>query len=85
MKLIQVEEDVRPFGMGGESAVGVMVKAAKIDWNMDGASCAAVPMVPQFHKKSLDIMELVPYGDSTLRICCFPIGVVKEEKQKDVH
>jgi len=85
MKLIQIEEDVRPFGKGSESPLGVMVKAAKIDWPMDGANCAAVPMVPQFHKKSLDILELVPYGDSPLRICCFPIGVVKEEKQKDVH
>ena len=33
---------------------------------------------------SAQFEELVPYGDSPLRICEFPIGVVKEEKQKEV-
>ena len=83
MKLIQIEEDISAFGHG-ESAVGVMVKCARIEWPMDGANCAAVPMVPKFNKELLDIVELVPYGDAPLRICEFPIGVVKEEKQKEV-
>ena len=83
MKLIQIEEDISAFGHG-ESALGVMVKAAKIDWPMDGASCAPVPMAPRFHKNALDIIELVPYGEAPLRICCFPLGSVKEEKQKEV-
>ncbi len=84
MKLIQIEEDISRFGVG-ESAVGVMVKCAKIDWEMDGGSCAAVPMVPKFGKETLDIVELVPYGDAPLRICEFPIGVVKEEKPREVR
>jgi len=61
-----------------------MVKAAKIDWPMDGANCAGVPMVPKLNKKALDILELTPYGESPLRICEFPIGVIKEEKQQNV-
>lgn len=83
MKLIQIEEDIGPFGHG-ESATGVMVKAAKIDWPMDGANCAAVPMAPRFAKTALDILELVPYGEAPLRICCFPLGAVKEDKQKEI-
>ena len=84
MKLIQVEEDVSPFGQG-ESAVSVMVKAAKIDWSMDGENCAAVPMAPRFGKSALDVLELVPYADAPLRICEFPLGAVKEDKQKEVR
>jgi len=83
MKLIQIEEDVAAFGHG-ESAMSVMVKAAKIDWPMDGANCAAVPMAPRFNKNMLDILELVPYGEAPLRICEFPLGAVKEEKQKEI-
>ena len=81
MKLIQIEEDVSPF-KHGESAVGVMVKAAKVEWANDGANCAAVPMVPQLSKKNVDVIELVPYGDASLRITEFPMGVVREEKPK---
>lgn len=83
MKLIQIVEDIGPFGHG-ESATGVMVKAAKIDWPMDGANCAAVPMAPRFAKTALDILELVPYGEAPLRITCFPLGAVKEDKQKEI-
>ena len=83
MKLIQIAEDVSAFGHG-ESATGVMVKAAKIDWPMDGANCAAVPMAPRFAKTALDILELVPYGEAPLRITCFPLGAVKEDKQKEI-
>ena len=83
MKLIQIEEDVGPFGQG-ESALAVMVKAAKIEWPMDGANCAAVPMAPRFNKEMLDILELVPYGEAPLRICCFPLGTVREEKQTEI-
>ncbi len=83
MKLIQIEEDVSAFGQG-DHALGVMVKAAKIDWPMDGASCAPVPMAPRFAKSTLDILELVPYGESPLRICEFPLGTVKEDKPSQI-
>ena len=68
-----------------ESAMSVMVKAAKIDWSMDGENCAAVPMAPRFGKSALDVLELVPYADAPLRICEFPLGAVKEDKQKEVR
>lgn len=83
MKLIQVEEDLSAFGHG-EHALGVMVKAAKIDWPMEGASCAPVPMAPRFAKNSLDILELVPYGEAPLRICEFPLGTVREDKPSQI-
>lgn len=83
MKLIQIPEDISAFGKG-ESAISVMVKAAKIDWSMDGDNCAAVPMAPKLNKKALDIVDLVPYGEAPLRICEFPIGAIKEEKQQNV-
>ena len=82
MKLIQIEEDISAFGHG-ESAVGVMVKAAKIDWPMDGANCAPVPMVPKLSRSALDILELTPYGESPLRIVEFPIGVLRDEPSAD--
>ncbi len=78
MKLIQIEEDISAFGCG-ESAVGVMVKSAKIDWPMDGANCAPVPMVPMLSRSALDILELVPYGEAPLRIAEFPIGVLRDD------
>ena len=34
--------------------------------------------------RALDILELIPYGDAALRICCFPIGAIKEDKQKEM-
>ena len=83
MKLIQIEEDVGPFGHG-EHSLGVMVKAAKIEWPMDGGNCAPVPMAPRFEKDTLDILELIPYGEAPLRICEFPLGTVKVQKQKEV-
>ncbi len=83
MKLIQIEEDVGPFGHG-EHSLGVMVKAAKIEWNEDNGSAAPVPMAPRFEKEMLDILELVPYGEAPLRICEFPLGTVRVEKQKEI-
>lgn len=83
MKLIQIPEDISAFGKG-ESAISVMVKAAEIDWAMDGASCASVPMAPKLEKSAQDILELVPYGEAPLRISEFPIGTIKEDKQKNI-
>ena len=83
MKLIQIEVDVSAFGVG-ESAVGVMIKAAYIDWQKDGADCASVPMAPKINKESLEILELVPYGDAALRVTEFPMGALKEEKTKEI-
>jgi len=52
----------------------VLVKAVPVDWHMDGNSCANVPMVPTVREKDAQVIELVPFGGTTLRIGQFPLG-----------
>ncbi len=61
------------FGKG-ETPVRVLVKAAPVDWHMDGASCAGVPMVPAIREEDAQVIELVPFGGTALRIGQFPLG-----------
>lgn len=64
-----------PFGCG--AAVKVRVQAARLpQWGMDGASCAAPPIAPAVEEKAVETIELVPYGDTGLRISQFPVGQV---------
>lgn len=83
MKLISEPDDITAFGIG-ESAISVVVKAAAIDWKNDNINCGSIPMAPRFGKDLLDVLELVPYGDASLRITEFPLGAVREEKQKEI-
>ncbi len=62
-----------PFG-AGEAPVKVLAKAAPVDWQMDGASCASVPMVPAVRESEAAVIELVPFGGTDLRIGQFPLG-----------
>ena len=64
-----------PAGFDGACrTVRVLVKAAPVDWTLDGASAAAVPMVPTIDPGKASVIELVPYGATLLRIAQFPIG-----------
>lgn len=73
MKAVYHPENAGAFGKG-EAPVRVLVKAAPVDWPMDGASCANVPMVPQIDDARAQVIELVPYGGTGLRIAQFPMG-----------
>lgn len=73
MKAVYHPEKAGAFGKG-EAPVRVLVKAAPVDWSMDGASCANVPMVPQINDAHAQVIELVPYGGTGLRIAQFPMG-----------
>jgi hypothetical protein len=70
-----VYSGARPGAFGnGEAPVKVLVKAVPVEWHMDGGSCASVPMVPAVKEKDAQVIELVPFGGTTLRIGQFPLG-----------
>ena len=70
-----VYSGARPGAFGkGEAPVKVLVKAVPVDWHMDGNSAASVPMVPAVREKDAQVIELVPFGGTTLRIGQFPLG-----------
>ena len=73
MKAVYGKGGATAFGVG-EAPVRVLAKAAPVDWPMDGASCASVPMVPVVDEDDASVIELVPYGGTTLRIGQFPLG-----------
>ena len=70
-----VYSGARPGAFGkGEAPVKVLVKAVPVEWHMDGGSAASVPMVPSVKEKDAQVIELVPFGGTTLRIGQFPLG-----------
>lgn len=77
-KAVLEPENAKAFGKGAPAAY-VLVKAAKIDWPMDGASCANVPIMPAVSENDVETIRLVPYGSTGLRISQFPMGVIKSK------
>ena len=66
-------ERTAPFGKSDDPGVHVLVKAVPIDWPMEGGNAASVPMAPKAEGDS-QVLKLVPFGDTGLRIGQFPIA-----------
>ena len=74
MKAVYARGEASRFGKG-EPPVKVKVKAAPVEWGMDGGNAASVPMVPRLNEATAQVIELVPFGGTGLRIAQFPMGV----------
>ena len=81
MKAVYSSGEPAPFGVG-EAPVKVLAKAVPVDWHMDGASCASVPMVPVIRAADAKVIELTPFGGTGLRIGQFPLGRGETGKER---
>ncbi len=80
MKVVREEERTQAFGKDKEHhGVHVLAKVTQVDWPMDGADTAAVPMAPKAGPRA-QVMELVPFGDTCLRIAQFPVCAMPAAK-----
>jgi len=79
MKVVVDDEKTDAFGKG-DPGVRVLVKAVPVDWKMDGGNAGNVPMAPKSDVPA-QIVELVPYGGTGLRISQFPVANESAAKQ----
>lgn len=67
-----------PFGT--DHGFYVQAQAVRLpEWGMNGASCAQPPVEPAVPAQALEMIRLVPYGDTCLHISQFPYASIKEE------
>lgn len=78
-KVVEEGQADRAF-KNGEAPVSVMVKAAAIDWPVNGGNCATVPIQPPYREEDVTTLRLVPYGWTGLRIGQFPLAVNRKER-----
>lgn len=68
-----IEPDKADRFKRGEDAARVLVKAVPIPgWGMEGASAAQPPILPEAEWAQEQVIELTPFGNSSIRIAQFP-------------
>jgi hypothetical protein len=72
MKAVIQPEKAAAFKRGADAA-RVLVKAVPApDWGMEGASAAPPPIQPEADWENEQVIELTPFGNSSIRIAQFP-------------
>ena len=73
MKAVFSDENDNAF-KNGEAPVKVLAKMGKArEWGMNGENCDQTPILPEIKKETVETVELIPYGYTSLRISQFPI------------
>ncbi len=77
LKLDMEKAKAAPFG--ADHGFTVRAQAVRLpEWEMSGDSCAQPPVEPTVQNQETEEIELVPYGDTCLRISQFPYASKKE-------
>ncbi len=72
MKAVIEPEKAAAFKRGADAA-RVLVKAVPVpDWGMEGESAAPPPIQPEADRAEEQVIELTPFGNSSVRIAQFP-------------
>ncbi|MBQ2957537.1 MAG: glycoside hydrolase family 127 protein [Clostridia bacterium] len=71
-------ENAVPAPFGADHAFRVRAQAVRLpEWGMSGDSCAQPPVEPAVADAGTEEIELIPYGDTCLRISQFPYASMK--------
>ncbi len=77
LKLDMANAKAAPFG--SDHGFTVRAQAVRLpEWGMSGESCAQPPVEPAMGDQAVEEIELIPYGDTCLRISQFPCASAKE-------